>query len=81
MANVGLRYVLFYPFGATRGETYFEFTYTVNNMPVRKVQCMKDLGVPAARDLLWNSLINTLVYKCNRNVGMIKCWLQSSYNH
>ena len=69
MANVGLRYVIFYPFGATRGETYFEFTYTINNMPVRKVQCMKDLDVSAARDLLWNFLINTLVSKSNRNDG------------
>ena len=33
---------------------------------------MKDLGVFAARDLLWNSLINTLVSECNNIMGMIQ---------
>ena len=32
---------------------------------------MKDLDVSAARDLLWNTLINTLVSKCNTMMGMI----------
>ena len=31
---------------------------------------MKDLDVSAARDLLWNFFINTLVLKCNRIMGM-----------
>ena len=31
---------------------------------------MKDLDITAARDLLWNSLINTLVSKCNRMMMM-----------
>ena len=50
----------------------FAFTYTINNMPARRVQCETVLCVSAARDLFWNSFINTLVSKCNRILGMIK---------
>ena len=33
---------------------------------------MKYLGVTAARDYLWNSLVNTLVSKCNIMMSMTK---------
>ena len=60
----------------------FDFTYTINKIPVCRVQCMNDLFVSAARDMLWNSLLNTLVSKCSIMMGRIKiiCWLESSYN-
>ena len=38
----------------------------------RRVQWMKDLGVFAAHDLLWNSIINTILSKCIRMMRMIK---------
>ena len=36
------------------------------------MQCIKGLGVFAARDMLWNSLINTLVSKCTRMMRILK---------
>ena len=33
----------------------------INNIPIRRVQCIKD-----ACGVLWNSLLNTLVSNCNR---------------
>ena len=52
-----------------------ELTHTITNIPVHMVQFIKDLGASAARDLLWNSLINILVSKCNRMMGIIKCFV------
>ena len=49
-----------------------DFTYTINNRPVRRVQSMKDLDVSVTSDLSWNSHINTLVSECNRILGVIK---------
>ena len=56
----------------TRKKAPIDFTYTINNRPVRRVQSMKDLGVSVTSDLSWNCHINTLVSKCNRMMGMIK---------
>ena len=45
---------------------------TINNIPpVRRVQCMTDLGISVTSDLLCNSQMNALISKCNRMMGMI----------
>ena len=59
-------------FSATKEKVPIDFTYTINNRPVHRVQSMKDLDVSITSDLSWNSHINTLVSKCNRMMGMIK---------
>ena len=56
----------------TRKKVPIDFTYTINNRPVRRVKSMKDLGVSVTSDLSRNSHINTLVFSCNRMMGMIK---------
>ena len=56
----------------TRKKVPIDFTYTINNRPVLRVQSMKDLGVSVTSDLSWDSHINALVSKCNRMMGMIK---------
>ena len=44
------------------GKDFFDyFTYTINNVPpVRRVQCMKDLGVSVTSELSWNSHIEQI---------------------
>ena len=76
--DYGIRWGLKFSFdkctmlSVTRKKVPINFTYTINNKPVRRVQSMKDLGVAVTSDLSWNSYINTLVSKCNRMMGMIK---------
>ena len=70
MRSSVLRNILYYLL--LGGRNIFVFACTIINIPVYMVQCMNDLGICAARDLLRNALICTLVFKCNRMMGMIK---------
>ena len=76
--DYGIRWGLKFSFvkctmlSVTRKKVPIDFTYTINNRQVRRVQSMKYLGVSVTSDLSWNSHINTLVSKCNRTMGMIK---------
>ena len=56
----------------TRSKNHILFDYTMNGVPLQRVDEIRDLGVIITSSLSWNNHIDNIISKAARISGLIK---------